>query len=109
MSANDKLSVFSQSVYAVVRRIPAGKVVSYGDVAAALGMRSAQAVGQALSRNPFAPDVPCHRVVCANGELGGFWGTTAMEKLSEKEILLRGEGVVIQRGRIDMTLFRHGL
>ena len=109
MPTKDKLSVFAQRVYEVTRSIPRGKVASYGDIARALGIRSAQAVGQALKRNPFAPDVPCHRVVAGNGSLGGFFGAIEGGKISEKEALLRSEGVAIELGRIDMTRFRHRL
>ncbi|HYB42789.1 MAG TPA: methylated-DNA--[protein]-cysteine S-methyltransferase [Candidatus Methylomirabilis sp.] len=64
---------FHRRVYEMARTIPAGATISYGDVAARLGAPgSARAVGQALGRNPFAIVVPCHRVVAADGKLGGF-------------------------------------
>jgi methylated-DNA-[protein]-cysteine S-methyltransferase len=109
MPANDKLSVFALRVYEIVRSIPHGKVVSYADVARALNSRCAQAVGQALKRNPFAPEVPCHRVVANDGLLGGFWGGVDDARMKEKEALLAAEGVEVACGRIDMTLFRHSL
>lgn len=109
MPTNDKLSVFAQRVYDVTSSIPRGKVVSYGDIAHALGIRSAQAVGQALKRNPFAPDVPCRRVVAGNGALGGFFGAVEGQKISEKKALLQAEGIEMKKGRIDMTRFRHRL
>jgi methylated-DNA-[protein]-cysteine S-methyltransferase len=60
-------------IYDIVRRIPCGRTLSYGDVAEQLGERQlARAVGQAMARNPFAPVVPCHRVLGANGQPGGF-------------------------------------
>lgn len=60
-------------VYDIARRIPPGSTLSYGDIAQQLGDRSlARAVGQALGRNPFAPVVPCHRVLAAGGKSGGF-------------------------------------
>jgi methylated-DNA-[protein]-cysteine S-methyltransferase len=60
-------------IYDIVRRIPCGRTLSYGDVAEQLGDRQlARAVGQAMARNPFAPVVPCHRVLGANGQPGGF-------------------------------------
>jgi methylated-DNA-[protein]-cysteine S-methyltransferase len=93
---------FERSVYALVRRIPRGKVTTYGRVAAALGIRSARPVGQALRRNPFAPRVPCHRVVAADLSLGGFAGATAGAPLARKRRRLASEGVRFRdRGAID--------
>ena len=66
---------FHQRVYAIARRIAPGQLRTYGDVAEELGDKGlSRAVGQALGRNPFAPIVPCHRVVAANGQPGGFSG-----------------------------------
>lgn len=60
-------------VYDIVRRIPWGRTLSYGQVAEQLGDRQlARAVGQAMARNRFAPVVPCHRVLGAQGRPGGF-------------------------------------
>ncbi len=68
-----KVPEFQQRVYAVARRIPAGETLTYGEVARRLGdAGAARAVGQALGRNPFAPVVPCHRVLAAKGKMGGF-------------------------------------
>lgn len=64
---------FNQQVYALARRIPPGATKSYGDIASELGDATiARAIGQAMGQNPFAPIVPCHRVVGANGKPGGF-------------------------------------
>jgi methylated-DNA-[protein]-cysteine S-methyltransferase len=64
---------FNQRVYEVARTIPAGATLSYGAIAKRLGEpNAAREVGQALSRNPFAIVVPCHRVVAAGGKPGGF-------------------------------------
>jgi methylated-DNA-[protein]-cysteine S-methyltransferase len=66
---------FHRRVYALARRIPPGQTRSYGDLAAELGGPAvARAVGQALARNHFAPLVPCHRVMAAHGQAGGFSG-----------------------------------
>jgi methylated-DNA-[protein]-cysteine S-methyltransferase len=62
-----------QRIYDIVRGIPYGTTLSYGQVAALLGdRRLARVVGQAMARNPFAPVVPCHRVLGAGGQAGGF-------------------------------------
>jgi methylated-DNA-[protein]-cysteine S-methyltransferase len=64
---------FQQRVYAVARAIPPGRVLTYGEVARRIGEPGAsRAVGQALGLNPFAPVVPCHRVLAAGGRSGGF-------------------------------------
>jgi methylated-DNA-[protein]-cysteine S-methyltransferase len=64
---------FHQRVYAITRAIPPGEVLTYGEVARRLGEPGAsRAVGQALGHNPFAPVVPCHRVLAAGGRSGGF-------------------------------------
>jgi methylated-DNA-[protein]-cysteine S-methyltransferase len=67
------LPTFHQRVYEIARAIPPGEVLTYGEVARRLGdPGAARAVGQALGRNPFAPVIPCHRVLAAGGRSGGF-------------------------------------
>jgi methylated-DNA-[protein]-cysteine S-methyltransferase len=64
---------FHRRVYDIARAIPPGEVLTYGEVARRLGEPGAsRAVGQALGHNPFAPVVPCHRVLAAGGRSGGF-------------------------------------
>lgn len=64
---------FHQRVYAVARAIPPGETITYGELARQLGEPgAARAVGQALGANPFAPVVPCHRILAADGRSGGF-------------------------------------
>jgi methylated-DNA-[protein]-cysteine S-methyltransferase len=64
---------FNRRVYEVARTIPVGSTATYGDIAGLLRSPTAsRAVGKALARNPFAIVVPCHRVVGADGEVGGF-------------------------------------
>jgi methylated-DNA-[protein]-cysteine S-methyltransferase len=68
-------SEFARDVYRVIRRIPVGETRSYGEVAAQVGGRNfARAVGQALGANPVPIVIPCHRVISADGGLGGFTG-----------------------------------
>ncbi|HSV34399.1 MAG TPA: MGMT family protein [Ramlibacter sp.] len=69
----DGVPAFHQRVYAVTRAIPPGKTLTYGEIATRLGdPGAARAVGQALGHNPFAPIVPCHRVLAAGAGAGGF-------------------------------------
>ena len=79
---------FQRRVYEETRAIPPGEVRTYGEIARAIGNPEAsRAVGNALGRNPACIVIPCHRVVGANGELGGFTGG-----LRWKRALLRLEG-----------------
>ena len=67
------LPAFQQRVYEVTRAIPPGRTLTYGEVATQVGEPgAARAVGQALGHNPFAPIVPCHRVLAARTGAGGF-------------------------------------
>lgn len=86
---------FDRRVYQVVRDIPPGQTLTYGQVATLLGAPgSAQAVGQALGRNPFPPIVPCHRVVAAGRKVGGF---SARGGPQTKLRLLALEGVHLEQ------------
>ena len=67
------VGAFEQRIYEIARAIPAGQTLTYGDIAARAGEpHGAQAVGQAMGKNPWPIVVPCHRVVGSNGKLGGF-------------------------------------
>lgn len=85
------ITPFQRRVYRELLNIPAGSTITYGELARRIGCRSAQAVGQALRRNPFAPDVPCHRVVAADGTLGGYNGAREGKELERKRRLLQDE------------------
>jgi O-6-methylguanine DNA methyltransferase len=86
---------FKGRVLSVVRRIPPGRVASYGDVAALAGSpRAARAVGN-IMRDCRRPDVPCHRVIAAGGRLGGYGGSEHL-----KRSLLLAEGIVVSGSRI---------
>jgi methylated-DNA-[protein]-cysteine S-methyltransferase len=101
-------SSFDFRIYEWTRKIPRGSVCTYGALAQAAGCGSARAVGQALKRNPFAPEVPCHRVIGSNLSMGGFQGKTGGESIRRKEALLAEEGVVFKGGRLadPARLFR---
>ena len=97
---------FEMAVYNAVRRIPCGKVSSYGRIAGEISRGTARAVGTALAKNPFAPEVPCHRVVRADGSLGGFHGDTEGPRMLEKSEMLRREGVpFIAGGKVAPAAF----
>jgi len=84
---------FYRRVYEAALAVPPGSTTTYGDVARRIGQPgAARAVGQALGRNPFAPIVPCHRVLGARGAAGGF---SAHGGLRMKQRLLALEGVTL--------------
>ncbi len=84
-STSEKNS-FAKDCYELLRRVPQGYVTTYKDLALALNSKAFRAVGQIMKKNPYAPEVPCHRVVCSNGNLGDFvHGKEAKKKLLEKE------------------------
>lgn len=93
-------SPFAQKVYDLTRRVPRGRVTTYKAIAEKLGTRSYRAVGQALRCNPYAPVVPCHRVVASSGLLNGFNGSRADRELKRKTKLLTAEGVRVSHGAI---------
>ncbi|MBS3124882.1 MGMT family protein [Candidatus Woesearchaeota archaeon] len=90
---------FAAKVYERCSQIPKGKVSTYGAIARALDS-SPRAVGQALRCNPFAPNVPCHRVVSSDGRIGGFMGGTSGKEIERKIGLLRKENVIVEQGSI---------
>ena len=65
---------FNHAVYAKLLTVPKGKVTTYGALAMALGTRASRAVGNAMNKNPYIPEVPCHRVIKSEGTLGGYAG-----------------------------------
>jgi O-6-methylguanine DNA methyltransferase len=88
-------SDFAIRVRSVVRRIPHGRVATYGDVAAAAGRpRAHRAVGN-IMRETRDASVPCHRVIAAGGKLGGYG-----RDLFAKRALLLAEGIIVSRGRV---------
>jgi methylated-DNA-[protein]-cysteine S-methyltransferase len=94
---------FSDGVYKAARRIPKGRVSTYGQLAKAVGRPgAARAVGQVMRHNPYAPEVPCHRVVASDGSLHGFGGKF---NNPEKVRMLEKEGVEIVNGKIDLKKF----
>jgi len=86
---------FQNRVYATLCTVPRGYVTTYGRLAAALGCGSPRAVGMALRHNPFAPRVPCHRVIAADLSIGGFNGQTSGPEIARKINLLRSEGITL--------------
>ena len=83
-------TAFRKEVWDILRKIPYGKVITYGDIANQINNPSARAVGGAVGHNPVSIIIPCHRVVGSNGSLTGFAGG-----LDAKTTLLKLENAVI--------------
>lgn len=88
---------FQRAVWEALKQIPKGRVTTYGDIAAYLGTKAVRAVGSAVGKNPYAPDVPCHRVVPAEGRIGNYSGEGGTNR---KIALLEKEGVRVHNGNI---------
>ena len=97
---SETVSPFRQRVYEALRRVPRGRVTTYKLLGEAIGCASSQAIGQALRHNPYAPEVPCHRVIRTDLTLGGFSGKTEGKAIRRKLDLLREEGVEFVSGRL---------
>lgn len=99
--------MLADKVYALCKQIPKGKVTTYKVLAEALNTKAYQAIGQALKKNPFAPNVPCHRVVSSTGHLHGFKGKRKGKAIEEKKLLLEKEGIQIEKNKINLKKYLH--
>ena len=90
------MTKFQSECYEALKKVPKGKVITYAGLAREIGKPKAhRAVGNAMNKNPFAPKVPCHRVVKSNGELGGF-----ADDINVKIKRLHKEGVEVLDNKI---------
>lgn len=89
---------FYERVWNKIKEIPKGKVSTYRDVAKALNSKAYRAVGTALKNNPYAPKIPCHRIINSNGYIGDYSGSGGIKKKIE---LLKKEGIEIKNNKID--------
>lgn len=92
-----EITKFQFEVYSTLLEVPAGNVTTYGEIAKKINCNSARAIGQALKKNDFAPEVPCHRVVRSDLTLGGFSGSTDNGIVGKKMKLLESEGIEYQK------------
>ena len=82
---------FQLKVWSYLRKIPRGRVKTYSQVAKAIGKPLAiRAVANAIGKNPYAPKIPCHRVIRSDGSLGGYSGKGGVKT---KRFLLKKEGI----------------
>jgi len=95
------MKTFREKVYGVTKKIPRGKVATYGQIARLAGNpKASRAVGLFMKTNPFAPVVPCHRVVAFDGSLTGY---SAGDGVSTKMEMLIAEGVICKDGRVSLS------
>ncbi len=99
--------VFKNKVYAILRTVPKGKVVTYGQLAKLAGNpKAARAVGMLMAKNPDAPKTPCHRVVAADGSLHGYSGgdgiTTKRKLLTDEGVFFKGDNVDLEKSLYNL-------
>lgn len=97
----------AEETYRLLRQVPRGRVTTYGSLAQALGaIEASRLVGQFMAQNPYAPQVPCHRVVLSDGKIGKY---SSPRGVKQKIELLAGEGVRVMDGKVvdfDNIIFR---
>lgn len=100
MEYNIAMTPLAEKTYTLLCQVPKGRVTTYKALANSLGTRSYRAIGQIMKKNPFAPEVPCHRVVASDGSLGGFMGKTNGREIKKKISLLQKEGVTVSGNKV---------
>ena len=94
----------AKRIYEAVKKVPKGKVATYGDIAALAGNpRMSRAVGNALHKNPDPSAIPCHRVVSSAGKLSGAFAFGGPDVQAKR---LRAEGVEVRDNRVDLSEYR---
>lgn len=88
-----------EKLWLLLKQIPKGKVVTYKILAEELGTHP-RAVGKMLNSNPHPIIMPCHRVVCADGNIGGY-----VLGVRKKAALLKEEGIEIKKGKVDLDKY----
>jgi len=100
----EQLSSWHKRLLPLLRQIPRGSVTTYKDLATKLGQpKGARAVGRGMATNPFPLLFPCHRIINANGSLGGF-----SPSIDIKTNLLLREGVLVKNNQIFLDSINHG-
>ena len=96
------METFKEKVYKITRKIPKGKVATYGQIAALAGnKKAARAVGVLMRVNPDAPHTPCHRVVSVDGSLTGY---SAKGGIKRKKQMLTHEGIVFKNNKVNLWI-----
>jgi len=92
---------FANKVYETVKSIPKGRVMTYKQIGEKINSKAYRAIGQVLKNNPNPRNIPCHRVIKSNRNVGGYFGHIDDEVSKEKVRLLINEGVKILNGKVD--------
>ena len=95
---------FNERCYSLLKKVPKGKVTTYKALAKVLNSKAYRAVGNAMNKNPYAPRVPCHRVVKSDGFVGGF-ASGPRNKIK----MLKNEDVEVKNGKVDLKRYLHKL
>ncbi len=93
---------FNEKCYRILSQVPKGKITTYKSLAQEMKTKAYQAVGNALNKNPYAPEVPCHRVINASGKLGGY-----AKGIKKKIQMLKSEGIEIKDNKIDLQKYEY--
>ncbi len=89
------MTLLQQKTYELLKKVPKGHVTTYKALARALHTKGYRAIGQFMKNNPYAPKVPCHRVVASDGTIGGYMGESTGKQIEKKIRMLRGEGIKV--------------
>ena len=95
-----KNTSFYEKCYQLLKKIPHRKVTTYKAIAHALNTKAYRAVGQAMKHNQNSPMVPCHRVVCSDGKIGGY-----AHGVQKKIDLLKKEGIIVENARVNLNKY----
>jgi len=96
------ITAFQHTIYEALKKVPKGRVTTYKELAHAVHSKAYRAVGSAMRKNPFAPMVPCHRVINADGSVGNFSGKGGVKG---KIAFLRKEGICVIQSKIDLKKY----
>lgn len=104
-----KNKINQSKVYNLLKQVPRGKVTTYKGLAQALHTKAYRVIGQILKKNPYAPAVPCHRVVKSDGSIGGYMGAESSSYCKRKKEILKSEGIQFVENKIknfEKTFFQ---
>ena len=91
---------FYEKCYSTLKKVPKGKVTTYKAIAHELNSKAYRAVGTAMNKNPYSPQVPCHRVINSDGGVGKF-----AHGQKKKIEMLKREGIEIKNGKINLKRY----